>query len=1457
MADASFLQENFLGGEWSPFFQGRARHPKYATGMNVCRNSFPLEEGAWVRRPGTKLKGATYLNQPARVFPIEFVAAQPYDLELSDGAVRLWFGTNLVYTSEGAQPVTSVSTASPALLTLSVAPAGWATGDEIQFQFSSATGGLPLRGKRTFIITKLTNTTFTLADGITQAPINGATLAMPGGSITVSRVLRLATPYVNGSWANCRVVQNQDLAIVLNPSYQPYILTLTSTGNGLASAVFKPVAFEDGPYLDQVPNAQLTVTGGTVMSANTRTNVQQWSSSKSYGQGANVIYNGLYYAYDYFGFAVNNPTSPVGVPPPSFIGWKLISASAAFAALGGTITISASFVAWDPTVSYGLGAYVSFASLPYQSINDANLGNEPDSSPTFWARVPIGTEVTGPFLPSNQLNPGFQASDVGRLVRLFVDPPAWDQNAAYPLYSYGDIVTYLGTPFTLITDLGTNPFGVNVVPGLGQTGNAQDPSHWIPGGTSAGSWGVITAVIDERTATVFVQGPSLLNYQNNPQVSVQGGGLATPVLDWQLGVYSDTTGWPTCGSFYESRLWLGGARPNRFDTSQTQGFDKNGILNMAPTLTDGTVVDASGISYILQSKDANPIVWFEPDHNGIAAGTLGGEWLIQASTLSDPITPTSIQAKRVTRYGCANVEPKRTGISLVFIQKYGHRVMELLADVFTGRYIAPHLNESAKHLSSPNGISEIGYQEELAPILWAKSGKGPQLTQQQVTIVKNATWDPIYTSSLATLSNNNLTFDGTPPAHVVLGIAVDLDAKKFWLYNPWFGGWNLGTLSGANPALGTGAMTYTLSGQIFPAAWVQTETGIEGSVKANFGGSAFLYPVPTGFVAWDPSTIWDSGNTGANATLSGGNLIVSGPNAAVAWGATRTTTSKSSGKWYWEITLLGIAASNTHDSVGLGMVDSSANMNAQTDGHGWGLFGGGGGINLTSVPNGFLYKQNTSTYSAQRITMATVGHSTGKWFFEITCNANANDLAAMGICNHLQLLAKLNTGGGDYLGGPGQNSIAAQDNGGLLYNGGSVGSGPPSFTAGKTYGIAVDLDHYLFWIYDPVAAKWNNGLISAQNPAANLGGSSFSPLSYPVYPAAQVNNWTAAADEFTLNCGSSPFVNTIPNGYTAWAVSVVTPVSAIVTTLPGGNLVGATYRRVSAFTTETPAFVGWHRHDLGHLRQPTSIGVGAQIGGLIDVLDMVTTDGTYYYVESMTQVFDEDDVIQDAFFLDGAIVPDSAYADTVSTIPGVRFTGLWPFVGKSVTAFGLGLDLGEYLVDSNGTAFIPYGSGVQPSRFDYTASGQGVWQFTPAYISASLDTAPRRNGSVAFLNGYITIAFGYPFTSQGQILRAMLPEQSGARTGPALGKKRRQAIFSGLFQNAKGLSVGADFSDMYPIDFADDGDTQLQLLQLFSGVWRDSIECNYNFDAMMCWQITRPYPASIVNVGGMLKTQDN
>ena len=290
---------------------------------------------------------------------------------------------------------------------------------------------------------------------------------------------------------------------------------------------------------------------------------------------------------------------------------------------------------------------------------------------------------------------GWLATDVGRLVRLYSQPALW---AVGTTYAANNPVTYNGITYYSVA--GSN------------TGHQPDlvPASWtLSPNLASWSWCKITARTSATVAVATVMGATIP--------------YSTACTVWALGVYSDTTGYPTNGCYHEGRIWLAGAVPNRVDACVVNGFSSGSDINFAPTDIYGTVGDANGISYVFNSTESNKFLWMLPNAQGISCGTEGGEWIIQASGNNDVITPTSIQAHPVTAYGCANIEPKRTGLSTVFVQKHKRKLLEYLSDAITSKFSGPNLASRAKGLTKP-GILELALQEELAPIVWMRLGDG-------------------------------------------------------------------------------------------------------------------------------------------------------------------------------------------------------------------------------------------------------------------------------------------------------------------------------------------------------------------------------------------------------------------------------------------------------------------------------------------------------------------------------------------------------------------------------------------------------------------------------------------------------------------------------------------------------------------------------------------------------------
>lgn len=189
----------------------------------------------------------------------------------------------------------------------------------------------------------------------------------------------------------------------------------------------------------------------------------------------------------------------------------------------------------------------------------------------------------------------------------------------------------------------------------------------------------------------------------------------TAKVNWKLGLWSDTTGYPGTGCFYEDRLVLGGTTtaPQRFDGSKNSDYE-----NFAPTAVDGTVAADNAVSFTLSSGDINPIYWLANNARGLLAGTGGGEWVVKASALNEALSPTNISAKRSSRYGSAQVAPVIAGNTVLYIGR-GQRKMRELAYVWEDdNFRSPDMTLLAEHITFP-GVAKIVFQLLPQPIVWA------------------------------------------------------------------------------------------------------------------------------------------------------------------------------------------------------------------------------------------------------------------------------------------------------------------------------------------------------------------------------------------------------------------------------------------------------------------------------------------------------------------------------------------------------------------------------------------------------------------------------------------------------------------------------------------------------------------------------------------------------------------
>lgn len=134
--------------------------------------------------------------------------------------------------------------------------------------------------------------------------------------------------------------------------------------------------------------------------------------------------------------------------------------------------------------------------------------------------------------------------------------------------------------------------------------------------------------------------------------------------------WSDTRGWPACGTFHEGRLWVGGStdRPSTLWGSRVGLF-----FDFDP----GSLRDDDAIEGTLDTNQFNRIYNIYSGR-GLIIFTAGGEHAV-LQQLNEPITPTNFNAKRQTSVGSyQNLPVVEVEGGILYVQRQGSSIQELV-----------------------------------------------------------------------------------------------------------------------------------------------------------------------------------------------------------------------------------------------------------------------------------------------------------------------------------------------------------------------------------------------------------------------------------------------------------------------------------------------------------------------------------------------------------------------------------------------------------------------------------------------------------------------------------------------------------------------------------------------------------------------------------------------------------
>jgi hypothetical protein len=216
-------------------------------------------------------------------------------------------------------------------------------------------------------------------------------------------------------------------------------------------------------------------------------------------------------------------------------------------------------------------------------------------------------------------------------------------------------------------------------------------------------YGVITAVGSTTSITVNVT----TAFAN-----------ANAITNWYLGAFSDTTGHPSCVTFFEQRLAFAATLNN----PQTVYFSKSGDYENMDANLGGTIADDDAIIYTIASNQVNAIRFMTATRT-LIIGTAGGEFAVSGGGADNAITPTNILIKKQSNHGAANVDAIAVGNATLFLQRARRKIRELAFNFDVDGYVAPDMTILAEHITE-GGLTQIAYQQEPNQIIYATREDG-------------------------------------------------------------------------------------------------------------------------------------------------------------------------------------------------------------------------------------------------------------------------------------------------------------------------------------------------------------------------------------------------------------------------------------------------------------------------------------------------------------------------------------------------------------------------------------------------------------------------------------------------------------------------------------------------------------------------------------------------------------
>lgn len=678
MPKASPIVKAFNAGEYSKLMEGRIDFAKYPASMRKALNCAVTPQGPALCRPGTAMEAPVF-NETLQSYLIPFVFSNTQSMQVEFANLRVRFHSEAGILSYPSVGVTLV------VGNAYTAPGhGAVAGDQVVlsgFDFTTNLNG------------RVGNVTAVAGDIVTTdipVPAHVGSLA----TAKLSRVYSIVSPYTDADVVNLRYTSDQDGVYLFCPKFPIYQLLRLGVNNWTLT---KQVLI-DGPFGD-------VNTTTTTLTADGDGNMAPFMTANNVPAGT-VIFDTETAGNDGFKAFDGDPAT----------WWEPTSAN-------GT-----GYIGYEPTAPQIARGYTIYVPETNGDVSYTDIDHAPGNF-TF-----EGYDGSDWFVLDRQI--GYVLYDGNR-------------SAYFPIQN---AVAYQQYRLNISANVRNGPINPRVS-GLRISCDATSEVNIVASATTGintGNVGFLATDIGRMLRLTCTDGfarPVLVTARTDAthiKVKIQADCLSDlqPMTQWRLGLISDTTGYPTCGAFYQDRFFIGGipSFPSTVIASVTGKY-----LTFTQTEPGGQVAADNALILVLKVRKQGVIGWIDTDGSAILIGTSAGVYSIVSSDNTQGLSALTAKAQRATVRGVAPMANVIVDSNLLFAQFGNRTVRETVLDFYTNNYKTPSKSLYSSHLGVPK-FQQMDYAPEPHSIVFVRRGDG---TVAALTYNKDENVDGWFTCDFA------------------------------------------------------------------------------------------------------------------------------------------------------------------------------------------------------------------------------------------------------------------------------------------------------------------------------------------------------------------------------------------------------------------------------------------------------------------------------------------------------------------------------------------------------------------------------------------------------------------------------------------------------------------------------------------------------------------------------------